>query len=107
MDPESAVDQCTRPAASAPLSVQGTGAVNRARGAKVLRDVASMSELRMAEEEAQASMGLEGGSSRMVAGRLFQLEGGVGVGAGVRESGDVLDVAAGWRADLGPLGGSP
>jgi Ca-activated chloride channel family protein len=98
MDTESAADQLTRPDAFAPLSVQGTGAVNRARGAKALRDVASMSELRMAEEEAQAPMRLEGTSSRMVAGRLFQLEGGVWIEAGLRESDDVLDVAPFSRA---------
>ena len=89
LEPGVVVDQATQPA----FSVQGAGAVNRARGAKAFRDVASMPELRLAEEEAQAPMRLEEASSRMVAGRLFRLEDGVWMEAGIRESDDVLEVA--------------
>jgi hypothetical protein len=57
-----------------------------------------MSELRMAEEEAQAPMGLEETSSRVVAGRLFRLQAGVWKQAGIREGDDVLKVAPFSRA---------
>lgn len=80
------------------FSVQGAGAVDRARGAKALRDVASMAELRIAEEEVQAPLGPDEASSRMVAGRLFRLQDGVWKQAGVRESDDVLEVAPFSRA---------
>lgn len=80
------------------FSVQGAGAVDRARSAKALRDVASMSELRIAEEEAQAPLGPDEASSRMVAGRLFRLQDGVWKQAGGRESDDVLEVAPFSRA---------
>lgn len=72
--------------------------MDRARSAKALRDVASMSELRIAEEEAQAPLGPDEASSRMVAGRLFRLQDGVWKQAGGRESDDVLEVAPFSRA---------
>lgn len=80
------------------FSTQGAEAVGRAREAKALRDVASMAELRQAEEEARAPVDAGDLSSRQVAGRLFRPQDGVWKQAGIRESDDVLEVAPFSRA---------
>jgi hypothetical protein len=80
------------------FSAQGGEAVERARDAKAMRDVASMAELRMAEEEAMALLDPDEASSRMVAGRLFRQQDGVWKQAGIRDSDDVIDVAPFSRA---------
>jgi Ca-activated chloride channel family protein len=59
------------------FTTQGAEAVERARGAKALRDVESVAELKRAEAEVLAT-GVEGDdSSRWVGGRLFRLRDGV------------------------------
>ncbi len=66
------------PRAVAPsLSTQGAEAVGRARTAKALREVASMAELRKAEDAVAGTESGLSGSWRSVAGRLFQLSDGV------------------------------
>jgi Ca-activated chloride channel family protein len=75
------------------FSSQGAEAVDRAREAKALRDVASMAELSRVEEEALAPLGRDGNEARQVGGRLFRLMDGVWKQAGVREGDDVLVVS--------------
>ena len=89
------------PGALAPrpaFSTQGAEAVNQARRAKALRDVGSMAELRVAEEEALASGVAGDESSRWVGGRLFQLRDGVWKQAGIGEVYEELTVEPFSRA---------
>jgi Ca-activated chloride channel homolog len=83
-------DEARRPEA---LSVQGEGAVKRARTALFLRAVASEAELAALGDEAPEPAMLEGQGLRSVGGRLFRLELGVWKEVQGSEGSNVLDVA--------------
>ncbi len=110
LEPGMAVDQAVpsalpRPVAGAGLrtadpapATSGEGAVRRARRAKALRDVASLSQLEKAEEEVRGDLAGGGGDSMMVAGRLFLLRDGVWRDAGIQEETELLTIQPFSRA---------
>jgi Ca-activated chloride channel family protein len=69
----------------ADLSVQGEGAVRRAKQALLFRSVASSEDLREAEETAVPNAAFVDESSRSVAGRLFHLRDGVWIDGRLQE----------------------
>ncbi len=75
------------------VATSGAGAVDRARSAKVFRDVASMAELREAEEAALGPEGMTDEDTALLAGRLFHLQDGVWRDAAIREGDPVLTVS--------------
>ena len=83
-------DQALQPAA---FSVQGEGAVKRARTAGALRAVASEADLALADAAALDPVLRGRDDLRSVAGRLFRLQDGVWKEAQVREDSRVLEVA--------------
>lgn len=80
------------------FSTQGEEAVGRARRAKALREVGSMAELEIAEEEALAFAVTKDGSSKWVGGRLFRLQDGVWNQGVAPDGGRSLDVEPFSRA---------
>jgi Ca-activated chloride channel family protein len=86
------------PVPSPSFATHGAEAVDQARRAKALREVGSMTDLRMAEEGAVASGMMGDESSRFVNGRLFRLQDGVWKQMGIREADEVLTVEPYSRA---------
>lgn len=79
--------------AGVPAPTSGAEAVTLARSAKALRDVASMAELREAEEAGEDNGTLSGDNTRPVGGRLFHLLDGVWKDATTKEGTRSITVA--------------